>query len=706
VIVRQGEVQTEPTGFLSPEEVAQGYVLACRTQVFGDLLVEVPLESRWEGRALLGQLDSIRFGQILPCHPGARPYRDEPLSQKVFLSLPEPTLADHVSDWERVQRALGKEGKEGEGRGGKGTEEDGGGGRGTEGNDGEVFSVDLPTLQRLPGLLRENNWQVTVTLGERRVSYPLSLPSPSVPFPPLWEILDLEPGDTSGRNYGVAVDIGTTTVVAHLIDLATGRTVSQQGRYNSQIRYGEDVISRIVYTRQEKDGLRKLQESIVRDINQLIAEMVRNCEAGSGMRDEGSGIKDQGSGIKDPSSLISHPSSLISHPSSLISHPSSLISYVVCAGNPTMTHLLLGLEVANIRREPYIPVVQYPPVIRAAEVGLHIHERGLLRALPGVASYVGGDIVAGILASGLHQSAELALYFDIGTNGEVVLGNKDWLICCSASAGPSFEGGEMKSGMRAAAGAIERVSLGPEGQVATQVIGGGKPRGICGSGLIDCVAELVRWGYVDRAGQFHPPRSHPAESDKETRRQGDKEHRSPSPPLLVSPSPCLPLSGVREGEFEWEFLLVPAEASDTGQDVVVTQCDLDVFLRSKGAVYTAAESLVSHLGLSFADVDRVYIAGGFGNYLDLRNAITIGLLPDLPLEKFHFLGNASLAGAKMVLMSREALEEAERIAAKMTYWELSTDPKFMNEFTSSLFLPHTNLEKFPSVRPYARGGND
>jgi uncharacterized 2Fe-2S/4Fe-4S cluster protein (DUF4445 family) len=389
-----------------------------------------------------------------------------------------------------------------------------------------------------------------------------------------------------------------------------------------------------------------------------------------------------------------------------------------------MTHLLLGLEVANIRREPYIPVVQHPPVIRAAEVGLHIHERGLLRALPGVASYVGGDIVAGILASGLHQSAELALYFDIGTNGEVVLGNKDWLICCSASAGPSFEGGEMKSGMRAAAGAIERVSLGPEGQVAYQVIGGGKPRGLCGSGLIDCVAELVRWGYVDRAGQFQPPRKgkEGREGDGRGRKgtegatgqlgnwatgQLGNQPQPSEPNFLISQFPSVTLGtspGVREGEFEREFLLVPAEASDTGQDVVVTQCDIDVFLRSKGAVYTAAESLVSHLGLSFADVDRVYIAGGFGNYLDLRNAITIGLLPDLPLEKFHFLGNASLAGAKMGLMSREALEEAERIAAKMTYFELSTDPKFMADFVSSLFLPHTDLEKFPSVALQGLGG--
>lgn len=602
ILVRQGEVRTPPSALLSQAEIEQGYVLACQARAYSDLLVEVPLESQWEGRALLSSLDAVRFGQILPCHPDARPYREEALSRKEFLSLPAPTLADHLSDWERVRWALRKA-------------------LGAEQNlppEGLLpvqdlpVSLDLPTLQKLPRLLRENGWQITATLGALGTSHCR-----------YFSVLDLEPGDTSGRNYGVAVDIGTTTVVAHLVDLVTGRTVGQQGRYNSQIRYGEDVISRIAYSTEEKDGLRKLQTSIVRDINQLVGEL---CAA-TGAR------------------------------------PSD-ISYLVCAGNPTMIHFLLGLEATYIRREPYIPAVQYPPVVRAAEVGIHIHERGLLRCLPGVGAYVGADITAGILASGLHQSSELALFFDIGTNGEVVLGNRDWLICCSASAGPAFEGGEMKSGMRAAAGAIERVSLGADGRVFVQVIGGGKPQGLCGSGLIDCVAELAKWGYVDRAGKFRPERD---------RRR------------------------LRQGELEWEFVLVPAEDSETGRDLVITQSDIDVFLRSKGAVYTAAESLVSHLGLSFADLDRVYIAGGFGNYLDLRNSISIGLMPDLPLEKFYFLGNASLAGAKMGLLSREALEESEKIAAKMTYFDLSTDPKFMNEFVSSLFLPHTDLEKFPSV---------
>jgi len=603
VIVRQGEVQTPPSAFLSQSEIDQGYVLACQSRAYSDLVVEVPLESQWEGRALLGHLDAIRFGQILPCHPQARPYRDDPLARKTFLSLPAPTLRDHLSDWERVQWALRKALGNGE----------------RNSSEEEIpcppdlgISLDLSLLQKLPALLRENDWKITATLGALGPSHGRQ-----------FRVLDLEPGDTSGRNYGVAVDIGTTTVVAHLVDLVTGRTVSQQGRYNSQIRYGEDVISRIVFATEEPDGLQQLQASVVRDINQLIAEC---CAAAA-------------------------------------ASPAD-IGYLVCAGNPTMIHFLLGLEATYIRREPYIPVVQSPPVVRAAEVGIRIHEQGLLRCLPGVGAYVGADITAGILASGLHQSDELALFFDIGTNGEVVLGNRDWLIGCSASAGPAFEGGEMKSGMRAAAGAIERVSLGPDGQVSLQVIGGGKPRGLCGSGLIDCVAELVRWGYVDRAGKFHPELGRPR---------------------------------LRRGELEWEFLLVPATESEAGRDLVVTQSDIDVFLRSKGAVYTAAESLISHLGLAFSDLDRVYIAGGFGNYLDLRNSISIGLLPDLPLEKFHFLGNASLAGAKMSLLSWEALEEAEKIAAQMTYFDLSSDPKFMNEFVSSLFLPHTDLEKFPSV---------
>lgn len=590
VVLKKGDVQTEPTAFLSPEEVAAGHALACRTRVQSDLLVEVPLESQWESRALLAAADTSRFGQIVPQRPGARAYCCDPLSRKVFLSLPPPTLEDNLSDLDRVWRELDRK------------------------FDLPVKQTGLHNLQKLASLLRENHWQVTTTLSRRGRTV---------------EVVDFEPGDTTAHHYGLAVDIGTTTVVVQLIDLNTCEVLGSEARYNSQIRYGADVISRIVYATQNEDGRHKLQTTVVRDVNQLIAALAE--EKGIDLRD---------------------------------------VTYLTCVGNTTMIHLLLGLEVANIRREPYIPTANYPSVVRAREVGIKINERGLLCCLPGVAAYVGADITAGVLASGLHQSEELALFFDIGTNGEIALGNSDWLVCCSASAGPAFEGGEMQCGMRATAGAIERVILGPDGPVSYEVIGGGRPRGLCGTGFIDCVAELVRAGYLDKGGRFNRER----------------------------------LDGrLREKEYGLEFVLAPAAETDTGRDLVITQPDVDVFIRSKGAVFTAADCLLAHLGFEFTDVDRVYIAGGFGNYLDIRNSIAIGLLPDLPLEKFQFIGNSAITGARMCLLSQEALEEVERIASKMTYFELSTDPKFMSEFTSSLFLPHTDVEKFPSVTGQGRG---
>ena len=270
----------------------------------------------------------------------------------------------------------------------------------------------------------------------------------------------------------------------------------------------------------------------------------------------------------------------------------------------------------------------------------------------------------------MNQSTELSLLFDLGTNGEVVLGNSDWLICCSASAGPAFEGGGLKCGIRATDGAIERVAINQAGKLAYKVIGNSRPRGICGSGFIDLAAELFKTGYLDKAGRF-------------VREIGN--------------------SHLREGETGLEFVLVPADKTATGREITVSENDLAIFIRSKGAIYTAAEALLNRVGSSFPEVARVYISGGFGNYVDVGNALAIGLLPDLPLERFHFIGNGSLNGSRMCLASREALAETEAIAARMTYFDLSTDPKFMGDFTSSLFLPHTDLEKFPSVARMLKG---
>lgn len=582
VVVREGPVRSQPTTFLNREEIRSGYVLACETTVLGNVTVEVPKESRLEGRPVIAGEDGERFGRTTPLREGARAYKSAPLSRKVFLPLPEPSLEDHVSDVDRVYREILRR------------------------FDIPVMQTGLFNLRGISQLVRKSRWQVTANLSRRGKTT---------------EVVALEPGDTSSRNYGVAVDIGTTTVVAHLTDLNTLAILGTQAKYNSQIQYGEDVITRIIYASEHADGLATLTRCIVDDINGLVGALV-----------ETSGVA-----LHD-------------------------VTYVVCSGNTTMIHILMGLDTAHIRREPYIPAANSVPVVRAAEVGIAINPRGLLACLPGIASFVGSDVTAGVLASGMNQSGELSLFFDLGTNGEIAVGNSEWLMCCSASAGPAFEGGGIRCGMRAMEGAIERLAINDRGVPMYETIGRVKPKGICGSGLIDSVAEMVRVGYLDRSG------------------------------ALVDGACC-----VREDEDGLEFVLVPQERTQIGSDIVIAQSDVTNFIRSKGAIYLAAECLMGHVGKSFEDVDTVYISGGFGTYLDVRNAIAIGLMPDLPIEKFHFIGNGSAMGAEMCLLSQEALEEAEKIAGMMAYFELSTDPSFMNEFSSVLFLPHTDIDKFPSV---------
>ena len=585
LILQRGEVVSQPTALLTRDEIRQGYVLACQTKVYSDVVVEVPPESRLEGRPQLAKEEAIRFASLAPPREGAKVYEFDPLCRKQLLEMNPPTLRDSLADRERTFRAIYQK------------------------HHHPVMQTGLVNLRGLAKILRENDWRATATLGQRGGTL---------------EVVQFEAGDTSRHNYGVAMDTGTTTLSANLVDLVSGEILGTQACYNSQMRYGEDVISRIIYAAEE-GGLERLGETVSADINTLVFALVE--EAGVELRD---------------------------------------VTYMVVVGNTTMIHFLLRLEASNIRREPYIPTATHPPVIRATEVGITINGRGLLCPLPGVGAYVGSDVIADVLSCGMSQDEELSLLFDMGTNGEVVLGNKDWLICCSASAGPAFEGGGMQCGMRAAEGAIERVAVTPSDRIVYQTIGGARPRGICGSGLIDLVAELFRADFIDKAGHF------------QANGQNGRPH-------------------MRDGEDDTEFVLVSAEQSGTGQDLVVTEPDIAIFIRSKGAVYTAAETLLEYLGLSFQDVDRVYISGGFGNYLDIANAITIGLMPDLPHDRFHFIGNGALAGARMTLVSREALVEVERAASIMTYFDLSTDPKFMRDYTRSLFIPHTDVEKFPSV---------
>lgn len=378
VIVKSGEVNAKPTFHLTSEEIESGYVLACRSYVCSDIVVEVPAETRFDDMLCARVEDFVGLDSILTLVGQDKPYIHDPLIKKVFLEISPPTLEDNLGDMERLFREVRRV------------------------IDFPVINLSLGQLKQLPKLMRESNWKVTATLGKSGGAA---------------EIIQIEGGNSSAHNYGVAVDVGTTTVVSHLVDLNSCKTVACEAKYNSQIQYGEDVISRIMFANTE-EKLSQLSSCIVADINELIERLV----VASGVaRNE--------------------------------------INLVICAGNTTMTHFLLGLDPSNIRVDPYVPVAVTPPVIKAAEVGISINPNGLLACVPSVASYVGGDVVAGVLVSGMARSDVPCMFIDLGTNGEIVIGNKDWLACCSASAGPAFEGGGISCGMRATSGAIEQISM-------------------------------------------------------------------------------------------------------------------------------------------------------------------------------------------------------------------------------------------------------
>jgi len=598
VIIRKGDVHTEPTKFIDRREREQGYVLACMTLVHSNVEVEIPPESRLEDEQILIGQEEIILGELereeeveklqfaeRAQFPLVFTYPFPSLTAKLHLPLSLPTLQDNVDDLERIFREIRR------------------------GRQIPIMQTGLINLKNLGGFLRENNWDVTVLLGKRGGTT---------------ELILMEAGDTSAKNYGVAVDIGTTTIVAHLVDLHTRKTVGTTAKSNSQGEHGADVISRIIYA-SEGNGLDMLHKTVIDDINGLIVYLVRRNKID----------------IND-------------------------VTCVMCAGNPTMTHLFLGVDPTYIRREPYVPTANFFPVIRAAEAGIRINRRGLLSCMPGVSSYVGGDITAGALACGISESEEVCLFIDIGTNGEMVLGNKDWLVCCSCSCGPAFEGGGIQYGMRAGRGAIQRVTISDSDyNVKYSTIGNDRPRGICGSGLIDALGEMFRAGVIDKSGRI--------QSDLNTPRYQENE----------------------EGP---EFILAWKEETAGGSgDIVITQPDIDNLMRSKAALYAAVQVMMEKTGMTWDDIEHIYIGGAFGNYLNIEKSVLIGLLPDLPLKKYRFIGNSSITGAKLAMLSTKALAKAEEIANKMTYIELSADNTFMEQFTAAIFLPHTDMSLFPSV---------
>jgi uncharacterized 2Fe-2S/4Fe-4S cluster protein (DUF4445 family) len=583
VIIDNGEaVQKRPTALLTPDEIRKNVFLACQSQVLSDVTVTVPRSRCLETNQILMDAGAHYFSEPAG-DVRAAGFEYDPLVRKIYVEMSAPTVHDHTADHERLYLAI------------------------RENVDAPIMQTGLRILRKLPALLVGGDYKVTVTVGRQGQTT---------------EVIEVEAGDHSRRNFAIAVDIGTTTVVAHLVDLKDAMTVDAEATYNSQIDFGEDYIRRIIYA-EENNAFDEMQSRIVRDVNGLITTLA-----------ERNRIDIQG------------------------------ITAVICAGNTAMIHFLLNLDPRRIRREPYVASASFIPPIRAAEAGIRINERGLLYCLPGVAAYIGGDIVAGVLATRLFAKKGVCLFVDIGTNGEVVLGNRDWLVCASSSAGPAFEGSSIKHGMRAGAGTIERLSILEDGSVKFKTIGDDSPVGICGSGLLDTLAELFVNGLIDRTGRF-----------------------------TAGPSDNPRLS---EGDDGLQYRLTCPEGEN--HCIVITQADIDNLVRSKAGVFAAIKVLMASTQTKPEDLKAIYLAGGFGNFLNVRQAVIIGMLPDVPMDKIHFVGNTSIAGAKVVLLSRQALETAEKIADSMAYFDLMSHPNYMDEFIRAKFLPHTDLSLFPSVQ--------
>ena len=577
VMVSLGRPGGKPGDLLSEDEIERGFVLACQATVEDDLVVEVPLESqRGELQILTGQAEAA----------AAIGEGDVPLARRVAVQMDPPEQEREASDEERLLGQLSN----------------------VCSDEFEEIEVELPALRALPVVARAQGWQVDAAVGD---------------FDGRGRVIGVEPAASRGA-YGLAVDVGTTTVVVHLVELATAGFVQACASLNDQIAHGEDVISRIIYAQEHEGGLRQLQEEVRTAINRCIRRML----------DERGVAKEE-------------------------------VIAAACVGNTVMTHLLLGVDPSAIRREPYVPALKVAPTLRASEVGLDIHPWAPVWLAPCVSSYVGGDITAGVLATAMAESPRLTLFIDMGTNGEMVIGSQEWLVCCSCSAGPAFEGSGVEYGMYATVGAIERMSYDPiSDRVEYMAIGDARPRGICGSGLVDALATLLRAGVIDRAGRID----------------------------LGFPS-----SRVRVRNERPEFVLVWGEEVGRADDISLGEDGIQNLIRSKAAVYAGAETLLGSLGLEAGHVEQILVAGAFGNYLDAESAVTIGLLPDVPLERIRFAGNTAVAGARLALLARSARQKTQELSRRMTNFELSVTRGYMDRYVAGLFLPHTDLRRFPSV---------
>ena len=600
VLIEKGEVESPRGPKLSEEDFQKGIRQACQTRILNDLEVRIPVESELDKRFIARARERISAGRKVS-HQELESlvlgWCFNPALHKHYVEMEPPTIKDNRSDLSRVLLAMKKH------------------------YGMESISVDSRLLKKLPFILRAEGWRATATLVQTRVESQLGEYQLRGSRRP--KLINLEPGDTTQEHFSIVLDIGTTSVWGQLLDLNKRQTLAEASDYNSQIRYGDDVISRIVYS-QRPGGLKQLQGSVVGTINGIIRELA-----------DKSGVN------------------------------LARVSHMTAAGNTIMTHLLLGLDPKYLRESPYTPVANFIPPVRASNLGIGVGEHVHLYTFPSVASYVGGDIVSGVLGSGIYQRKPLTLYIDIGTNGEIVIGNSEWLVTAACSAGPAFEGGGIKHGMRATSGAIEDFRIHPQTfEPMLLTIGMVKPKGICGSGLINMVAEFLEAEMISPNGKFNTD---------------------------------LPSQRIRPGPDGMEYVLAYREDTATGADMVITEVDIDNLMRAKAAMYAGYVTLLQSVGLSVGNLEQVVIAGAFGSFIDVERAITIGLLPELPLDRFLFIGNGSLLGARLISFCNEILDDGERISRMMTNIELSESPAFMDNYVAAMFLPHTNSAEFPGV---------
>ncbi len=578
LIITSGKVEVPPTPLLTQREIDKGYVLACQVHVTQDLTARVPEETieRRLKIAGMGNEATVRLKGMVP--------KIDPMLMEFSLEFSPPTLEDAISDLDRLNRGLKK-----------------------QGCDAANLNVGLPVIRQLAEVIRKEDWKVDVAVVRHKCAN---------------EILAITPGHIKRRAMGLAIDIGTTTIVVYLVDMVDGTVLAAASGHNRQAACGDDVINRIICA--EKDGVKKLSRMALATINSLIGEAL------------------------DSAGAVSRE-----------------IRNIVLSGNTTMVHLLLQIEPRYIRRSPYIPSITEFPILKAGEIGLKADPAAAVFIMPGPAGYVGGDIVAGVLYAGFHRQPPMTLFIDVGTNGEIVLGNQDWLMTAACSAGPAFEGGGIYWGMRAEEGAIERVTIDPRTlEPVIGTVGGALPRGLCGSGMIDLISELLTTGIVDRGGKFRQERQHPRL-------------------MMKNDDPA--------------YVLVSADRTSLDEDIYFTQSDLKNLIYSKAAIYAGFSTLLDQAGLDVSQVDRMIITGGFGQYLNIDKSIEIGLLPDMPRDRFIYLGNSSIVGAYIALLSGEYRQEAVTLCNSMTYIDFSSNRSYMDAFTSALFLPHTDLKKFPSV---------